>query len=124
MRARRVVTVRKCELFTLGTTCLDGLGGRMEQLFLRLQRGAVPRRLQTLAALYIVNGPPQPCVGHHQTAKLEKIRLPEFSGDDLDKLPESGFGLGMVAQAVDRISYRSSEGRNRLSLGVDRTVPQ
>lgn len=56
--------------------------------------------------------------------KLEKIRLPEFSVDDLDKLPESGFGLGMVAQAVDRISYRSSEGRNRLSLGVDRTVPQ
>ncbi|WP_196259921.1 ATP-binding protein [Pelagibacterium limicola] len=50
--------------------------------------------------------------------KLDSARLPDFDPDHIDHLPESGFGLGIIAAAVDRLTYRSGSGRNCLTLTV------
>ena len=47
---------------------------------------------------------------------LQKAEPVQFDPLDLDNLPESGWGLYLIKNCVDKINYRHAEGANMLTL--------
>ena len=42
--------------------------------------------------------------------------LPDFDADDLPSLPEGGWGLAIIQQVMDEVTYSTSNGKNVLTL--------
>jgi len=51
-----------------------------------------------------------------QNLLLRARALPDFDAQDLDTLPEGGWGLAIMHQVMDEVTYSTSNGTNVLTL--------
>jgi len=52
----------------------------------------------------------------HQQLLLRENALPTFDAQDLHSLPEGGWGLAIMRQVMDEVTYHTCNGKNVLTL--------